>query len=465
MTAPNLPRYQRMSIEAIPPFTETIELEFDDHVNLIIGPNGTGKSTILRLMDLNFPLAALPGYKPNAFRIGTKGAWPRNRDGSTDWLGIPHLYLPPIREVMPLSSTTRVFQLPLPERARQSWDGLMFQPNHQFDGSRLYHAMQRLYGEDLISTPRQLRAAEVAYRGYACIKDICNELISGDIPQNIRTIENLQGDNESGLGLPEGLAVQPIEHYAMGIDTTDDLGDALYVGELSTGTQGTFLWVTYLALVLARGHNFERGWHERAGILLIDEIENHLHPTWQRRVIPTLLKHFPGLQIFATTHSPFVVGGLKRGQVHKLFKDGKVIKTTNISEEEKAQEIVGWPVEDILREFMDVDDPTDEYTATAAATLRWLRVQRPSDADADVWRRELISDLEALEHPNRDELAALRWLQSHVALRGKAQQWWEDKLGELRSAVSRDIESRGSIAAQRELFLEQLSQILKEDDD
>ena len=59
----------------------------------------------------------------------------------------------------------------------------------------------------------------------------------------------------------------------------------------------------------------------KPAILLIDEIENHLHPTWQRRVIPALLEHFPGLQIFATTHSPFVVAGLKAGQVHLLKRD------------------------------------------------------------------------------------------------------------------------------------------------
>ena len=56
-------------------------------------------------------------------------------------------------------------------------------------------------------------------------------------------------------------------------------------------------------------------------MLLIDEIENHLHPTWQRRVIPALREYFPNVQIFATTHSPFVVAGLKAGQVHKLFRN------------------------------------------------------------------------------------------------------------------------------------------------
>ena len=89
---------------------------------------------------------------------------------------------------------------------------------------------------------------------------------------------------------------------------------------------------------------------KKPAILLIDEIENHLHPTWQRRVIPALLEHFPGLQIFATTHSPFVVAGLKAGQVHLLNRDenGVVTATTN------TEDIIGWTADEILRVFMGV---------------------------------------------------------------------------------------------------------------
>ena len=89
------------------------------------------------------------------------------------------------------------------------------------------------------------------------------------------------------------------------------------------------------------------GWQEKPAILLIDEIENHLHPTWQRRVIPALLDHFPNLQIFATTHSPFVVAGLKSGQVHLLNRDenGIVTATTN------TEDIIGWTADQILRNY------------------------------------------------------------------------------------------------------------------
>ena len=111
-------------------------------------------------------------------------------------------------------------------------------------------------------------------------------------------------------------------------------------------------------------------------ILLIDEIENHLHPTWQRRVIPALLEHFPGLQIFATTHSPFVVAGLKAGQVHRLYRDEENIVRV---EPPNDADIIGWTMDEILRGFMDVQDPTDDETARHAAELRRLREEGNRD--------------------------------------------------------------------------------------
>ena len=70
-----------------------------------------------------------------------------------------------------------------------------------------------------------------------------------------------------------------------------------FVAEMNSGTPSDYL----------------DEWWKLPFILVIDEIENHLHPTWQRRVIPALLEYFPNVQIIATTHSPFVVAGLKKG--------------------------------------------------------------------------------------------------------------------------------------------------------
>ena len=59
---------------------------------------------------------------------------------------------------------------------------------------------------------------------------------------------------------------------------------------------------------------------ERNFILFLDEIEVHMHPAWQRKILPAVQKLFPNAQIFISTHSPFVVGSVDGAWIHKLVK-------------------------------------------------------------------------------------------------------------------------------------------------
>jgi predicted ATP-binding protein involved in virulence len=57
------------------------------------------------------------------------------------------------------------------------------------------------------------------------------------------------------------------------------------------------------------------------GVVLIDEIDLHLHPTWQRRVVSDLRTAFPRVQFIATTHSPFVVQSMRADEVINLDRE------------------------------------------------------------------------------------------------------------------------------------------------
>lgn len=460
MANSELPRIIDMKIRDIPPFTDAVELQFDDEVNLFIGPNGTGKSTILRLLAPKFPAFGIPGFRQEGVDIGVRN-WPHTPAGLPDDNAVPQVHFPPIRTGMPISHpNVRVYQI---HRDRNTWHRIMSDDYNYFDGSRVYDAMQMLYQEDLKSPSNRTRGASVAYDVHLCVREICREVITGRYPKNIRTFEKLDEAEANLSGLPEELLYQPIEHYAMGIDTMEGSNEPLYIGELSTGTQGLFLWIWYMALTMARMYEFTSDWQKQAGIIFIDEIENHLHPSWQRRVIPALRKHFPGLQIFATTHSPFVVAGLKKGQVHRLYRENEGIRALKLNEHEREQRIVGWTTEEILREFMGIDDPTDEETAASAAVLRWLRTQHPTDGLAEAWRQEKMKQLRESTERTADESIALFWLEEQGRLEGQAEGWWERQVERLQVVVSPDLLEGGPIAAQRERFLEQLSEMLKVD--
>jgi len=64
-------------------------------------------------------------------------------------------------------------------------------------------------------------------------------------------------------------------------------------------------------------------YHNSQGIILVDEIGNHLHPRWRMKIVSALRKAFPKLQFIVTTHEPLCLRGLSHGEVVVLLRDEK----------------------------------------------------------------------------------------------------------------------------------------------
>lgn len=58
------------------------------------------------------------------------------------------------------------------------------------------------------------------------------------------------------------------------------------------------------------------------GLLLVDELDLHLHPVWQRRLMDFLAKALPNMQIVATSHSPLIAQQLREGELHVIERPG-----------------------------------------------------------------------------------------------------------------------------------------------
>ena len=111
-----------------------------------------------------------------------------------------------------------------------------------------------------------------------------------------------------------------------------------------------------------------------------------------------LLRFFDGQtvfpsQIFCSTHSPLMLAGLKEGQVHLLRRDenGKVTTTRN------ETDIIGWSADEILRNFLDVPNPTDLGTVKHIERLQELRKK-------DDLSVEESKELEQLRHQVNQDL-------------------------------------------------------------
>ncbi|MDE2788680.1 MAG: AAA family ATPase [Chloroflexota bacterium] len=426
-----------VAIQEIWPFTDEVVLHFDCRVNVFIGPNGTGKSTLLRFLHEMTGHEGSRSYPPGGFTeadsyiaMWASDGWPTvpGVDASVEvgervpkWCSLPFTVISATRLPLPLVDLGgNDPEYPPPEAADAGTLNQMFQnwpATNQFTGDIVEWATNKLLEKaESLGTPEAMenlnRAMEISFY---CARSICREIINGTGPQNL---EIAASDGRTGLfALPAKI------RFGMAVATSDPRhtdGSKLPLHNLSSGTQGPLLWIRYLALQMLYHYDFKYGWQNQPAILLIDEIENHLHPTWQRRVIPALLEHFPGLQIFATTHSPFVVAGLKAGQVHLLNRDANGVVTASTN----TEDIVGWTADEILRTMMGVDDPTDEATAAAARELRQLRSEGPRDTE----------DAEAAR---------------------------QTRMQELRRLVDRDLLAGGPMAARRELFEQQFNEALE----
>jgi predicted ATP-binding protein involved in virulence len=135
-------------------------------------------------------------------------------------------------------------------------------------------------------------------------------------------------------------------------------GQTLEFGVLPDGLKSIISWISDLFMRLDRipwiddCNILERGF-----ILFLDEIDIHLHPVWQRKILPVVQKLFPNAQIFVSTHSPFVVASVSDAYVYK-FRLENGVSCLEIVEESKA----GSSYSLVLDEIFTIDELFDVET-------------------------------------------------------------------------------------------------------
>ncbi len=97
--------------------------------------------------------------------------------------------------------------------------------------------------------------------------------------------------------------------------------------QLSDGEKVLILMVSDIAHRLALANPAKENCLEGTGVIIIDEIDLHLHPAWQREVIPCLKATFPNIQLITTTHSPQVLSNVERSNIH-IIENFQLIKET-----------------------------------------------------------------------------------------------------------------------------------------
>ena len=132
--------------------------------------------------------------------------------------------------------------------------------------------------------------------------------------------------------------------------TVEKQGQELIINQLSGGEKCLLAMVGDIARRLAIANPGLPNPLQGEGIVLIDEIELHLHPKWQREILPKLTQTFPNCQFIVTTHSPQVIGQVKPESIY-------ILQSTNGEVEAlRPQYSFGRDSNSILEDLMDVPE-------------------------------------------------------------------------------------------------------------
>ena len=408
-----------LQVKEVGPFDE-VSLEFNPQVNVLTGPNNSGKSTLLWVLG---ELLVYPFTMPTKLLRSDQPEWNISISPSTETASYKGTLPSDVGKVLPILQVIGYTCFVPAQRNSTNFRSLgpttsqnvdanideQFEiliterPNvlRQIGPEMLKQNMRNAMVQDE-RNPELKRRARTMLAGNSLVsdKEVKQKIVDLDYAAHRRNRPEIK----AAINAVATVASEITEGFPIDFIGVSEDSEGLYpqfrtpdgdlpLDVLSQGTQSILQILSRLIFGYAEYYDFPKDLGEQPGIMIIDEIDAHLHPTWQGRVIPTLTKHFPKLQVFCSTHSPLILAGLGAGQVQLLRRssDNKITITRNESD------IAGWTADEILRQFLEVSNPTDAATAQRITHLQVLT----NKADPS---SEEVEEIERLRKTVREDL-------------------------------------------------------------
>lgn len=160
-------------------------------------------------------------------------------------------------------------------------------------------------------------------------------------------------------------------------------GQRLTVNQLSDGEKCLMALVGDLARRLAIANPVRDDPLQGEGIVLIDEVDLHLHPLWQRKVVPKLAEVFPNCQFLISTHSPHVLTHVRPENLFLLQMDGQNLQAL------RPSECYGKTADRVLEDLMGLSS-TRPMPVQGALSRLYEQIEQGGLEEA----KSLISELE-----------------------------------------------------------------------
>ncbi len=188
------------------------------------------------------------------------------------------------------------------------------------------------------NTETFIKDIEQIVRNDANRQDMASKNQGREIQIVARTIENfIEGYSN--------LRIKRVPHPHMLVDKNED---TFNLEQLSHGEKNLIALVGDIARRLSISNPNSEKPLKGDGIILIDEVDLHLHPAWQRLIIPKLTELFPNCQFFITTHSPQVLSHVKPKNIFLLKNKNNELSWT------KPEESYGKNTDRILEDILGV---------------------------------------------------------------------------------------------------------------
>ncbi|MBT62916.1 MAG: ATP-binding protein [Puniceicoccaceae bacterium] len=314
--------------------------------HVIIGDNGSGKSTVLRSVALalvgnTIAEALRQNWDTWLFEDAQEGLIRLSVDGHAEdkWSGkgkqTTNYYLGAGVRFTRGSTRVELKECKLQNVTSRNiwsdkpgWFGASFGPFRRFTGGnkdteKLFYSQPRLarhlsvFGEDVALSEC------LDWLGQLRFEQLDNSYRSGKLLDNLIEFVNQEGF------LPHGVTIDSVD--SKGVNFRDGNGITVSVDSLGDGfrsilslcfellRQMVMTWPGSLLFKVSESGLITVG---HTGVVLIDEIDAHLHPTWQRRIGFWLTKHFPKIQFIVTSHSPLVCHAAEKGSIFRLPTPG-----------------------------------------------------------------------------------------------------------------------------------------------
>ena len=175
---------------------------------------------------------------------------------------------------------------------------------------------------------------------------------------------------------------------------------------LSLGHRTVTAWIVDLAWKLVRRYRQSEKPLEEPAVVLIDEIDLHVHPLWQRTIMRQFSEHFPNVQFVATTHSPLMITSLSDVNV-------AVLRQTDAADhvviENDPQVVEGWRFDQILVNLFGLETARSARIEALMKERETLLEKVPVTAQDTEQLRKISAELSALPTAERPEdLEAMR---------------------------------------------------------